>query len=258
MTMKKYMTILLGALLWNCSEDKLPLYNGENAIYFSDTEINFSFGFAAVMDSIIRVPVKATGMLVDRDRTFRVEYDSVSGEEGLHFDALPLEGTFPAGASQGHIALKLNRVEGDNNIYQIHLRLVANEDFSLKLPEKYSSSGDTTDVTRVTLNYSSAFTKPLGWQEMLYGYFSVAKYIIACEVTGRDESFWKVNASQTSMALAPPLAAYINGKILAGRDQALRDPGNTDPADKGFMTMRGANAYYAEYVKIPADWEPAE
>ncbi|MDR0766084.1 MAG: DUF4843 domain-containing protein [Odoribacteraceae bacterium] len=255
--MKKYLIFLLGVLLVNCSEDTLPLYNGVESIYFDKTgEINFSFGLLAVNDSTISIPVTATGPIVDRDRRFRVLYDSVSGQEGLHFDPLPDEGIFPAGSSKGYIPIRLHRVNGDNDIYQIHLRLVPSDDFSLDLTEKYSGS-DTIDLTRVILNYSSSITKPNGWQDMIYGYFSVAKYLLASELTGRDETFWRANASQTSIALSPVITIYINSKILAGRDQALRDPGNTDPADKGFMTMRGINSYYGQYVKIPDDWAPA-
>jgi hypothetical protein len=255
--MKKYLIIVATSLLlWNCSEDKLPLYSGENAVYFKEKEINFAFGLMTVMDSVLRVPVTSTGAPVDHDRHFSVVYDSVSGTPGVHFDSLPAEGIFPANSSTGYIPVKLHRVNGDDAIYEIHFRLVPNDEFSINLPEKYNQR-DTTDVTRAKLLYSSDITKPQGWQEVVYGYFSVSKYIVASKITGRDASFWSQNASQTSMALAPAIATYINSKILAGRDQALRDPGNPDPADKGFMTMRGANDYYAQYVKIPDDWEPA-
>ncbi|MDR2414490.1 MAG: DUF4843 domain-containing protein [Odoribacteraceae bacterium] len=255
--MKKYLTILLIPLLAACSEDKLDLYHGVESIYFTTTEVNFSFGLLTVNDSTVNIPVTATGPIFDRDRHFRVVYDSVSGEEGVHFDPLPAECVFPAGQSRGYIPVRLHRVNEDNEIYQIHARLLPSDDFTLDLTEKYSGA-DTVDITRAVLNFSSAITRPAGWQEIIYGYFSVAKYLLASELTGRDESFWKANASQTSMALSPVIAIYINSKILAGRDQALRDPGNTQPEDKGFMTMRGINAYYGQYVTIPADWAPAD
>ena len=254
--MKKCLIILLGVLFASCSEDTLPLYSGNESIYFKEANRNFSFGTMAVNDTTLLVNVTATGPIVDRERRFRVVYDSISGEDGVHFDPLPEEGVFPAAATTGYIPITLHRVVGDDEIHQIHLRLVPNEDFSLDLTEKYIEH-DTTDLTRTILNYSSSLARPRGWQDMIFGYFSVAKYLVACEVTGRDESFWNQNASQTSIALSPAICIYINSKILAGRDQALRDPGNTDPADKGFMTMRGINYYYGEYVKIPDDWAPA-
>jgi hypothetical protein len=259
--MRKYVIILIGFFLWNCSEDMVPFYSGEHAIYFvqgnTPGEVNFAFGSLGVMDSVIRVAVTSTGPIVDYERRFRVEYDSVSGEEGIHFDSLPAEGIFPAGAANGYVPIRLRRVQDDQEIYTIRIRLVENEEFTLNLPEKYENR-DTIDLVRMNLNYSSAFTKPLGWQELVYGYFSVAKYVVACEVTGRDATFWNANASQTSMALAPAIASYVNGRILAGRDQALRDPNNPYPQDKGFMTMRGAYATYAPTVDIPDDWEPAD
>ncbi|MDR2131651.1 MAG: DUF4843 domain-containing protein [Odoribacteraceae bacterium] len=257
--MKKYVVLLLvlpGLLFTRCAEDTLPFYSGGESVYFENKEINFSFGFSTVMDSVIRVPVIATGPVVDRDRYFLVAYDSISGEEGTHFDPLPARGIFPAGQSRGYVPVRLLRVPGENEIRRVEMRLVAGDDFSLNLPFKFAG-GDTTDVTRFTLNYSSAFTQPRGWMDMLYGYFSIAKYIVVCEITGKDESYWKQLPSFTSMPLAPAISTYINSKILAGREHALRDPGNTDPRDKGFMTMRGISSTYGQYVTIPDDWAPA-
>ncbi|MDR1274381.1 MAG: DUF4843 domain-containing protein [Odoribacteraceae bacterium] len=254
--MKKYLIILATSLLlWNCSEDKLPLYSGEHAVYFKEKEINFSFGLMSVMDSVVRVPVTSTGAPVGYDRHFRVVYDSVSGTPGTHFDPLPVEGIFPADSSTGYIPVKLRRVEGDDAIYEINLRLVANDEFSINLPEKYDQR-DTIDVTRAKLTYSSAMTMPPAWVVGMFGYFSATKYVLFCELTGRDASFWSVPQNfSLCMALAAPISTYIDEKILAGRDHALRDPGNPNPEDKGFLTLRGA--IYLTYTRIPDDWEPA-
>jgi hypothetical protein len=261
--MKKYLIILaaLAFFLWNCEEDKLPFYSGDESVYFSEQEINFAFGLFAVMDSVLYLPVTVTGGPIDRDRHFSVVYDSVGGTPDLHFDPLPVEGIVPAGDVTGYLPVSLHRVDGDDAIYSIYARLVPSEDFAMSLKEKYDAiTGDTLDVTRLTLTYSSNITKPAYWMDVLYGYFSVAKYLLACELTGRDATFWNNPPSGAApMAYAMAISTYVNSRILAGRDEALRDPGNTRPADKGFMTMYGVyESMGGSFVPIPAEWEPAD
>jgi hypothetical protein len=261
--MKKYFIILsaLALFLWNCEEDKLPFYSGNASVYFAQQEVNFAFGLLTVMDSVVYMPVIATGGPVDRDRHFSVVYDSVGGTPGIHFDPLPVEGTIFAGSASGLIPVNLHRVEDDKAIYSIYARLVPSEDFAMNLEEIYEPiTGDTIDVTRLTLTYSSDIAKPVGWMDVLYGYFSVAKYLVACEITGRDATFWNSMPSGSyPMAYAMAISTYVNSRILAGRDEALRDPGNTRPEDKGFMTMFGVYAGMGgSFISIPAEWEPAD
>ncbi|MDR1414490.1 MAG: DUF4843 domain-containing protein [Odoribacteraceae bacterium] len=256
--MKKYITILAAALfLAACEEDKLPLFSGEPVVYFESQSVSFGFGLLTVMDSTVRVPVLATGNLVDRDRHFAIAYDTIQGTPGTHFDPLPAEGILPANSHRGYVYVNLHRLMTDDSTYHIAMRLLPNDEFSINLPELFTGA-TPFDATTALLSYTSTIAKPLGWQEMVYGYFSVAKYFAASEATGRGPDFWSTGASQVSMMLSPIIANYVNSRILAGRDHALRDPGNTDPADKGFMTMRGINSYYGQYVKIPDDWAPAE
>jgi hypothetical protein len=250
--MKKYLirlaTGLSLLLLWNCSEDTLPFYSGENTVYFAQDSITFSFGLLTVPDTLLRVPVDVAGQIAGHERRFTVTYDSVSGTPGVHFDTLPLEGILPANSSKGYIPVRLLRVPGDKAHYMIRARLVASDEFALKFPRQ-----------DLKLVYTSNVTQPAGWVEMFFGYFSPAKYEVVCEVTGRDGAFWLDPISiGLGLALCPLVATHINSKILAGRDHALRDPDNLDPDDKGFMTLRGVVSYYAQYVKIPGDWEPAK
>jgi hypothetical protein len=259
--MKKYIIIILAAtaaLLYNCGEDKMPFYSGNHSVYFLQPETNFSFGLLTVTDSTILLPVTVTGGPVDHDRHFDIVYDSVSGTPGVHFDTLPTRGIIPADSVSGGCRVTLHRVANDNAAYTIRARLVPNDDFRLDVKEKYHR-GDTIDVTRFTLNYSSYITKPKIWDDRMFGYFSVAKYLVACDVTGRGAEFWGGKPDgQETMGYAVAIAVYINSKIAAGRDHALRDPDNPNPEDKGFMTMKGASPIFTGTVlAIPGDWAPA-
>ena len=254
--MRKYIVILLGLFLWSCSQEKMPLYNGKTCIYFNikstvgasfTDEMNFSFGLLNVMDSVLQIPVMATGDLVDYDRYFDFVMDSTTATEGVHFE-LPEKGVIPAGKEVGYIAVPLHRIVDDEEIYQLHLRLLPNETFELNLPEAYVSS-DTVDLLRMTLNFSSSITKPRTWMDSWFGYFSVAKYNTFCEICGKDASYWEGTPNDTAhIALGNVMWAYVEQKMLEGPEAALRDPSNKQ--EKGYMTMRGMSGY----MKVPDSW----
>lgn len=254
--MRKYIVILLGLFLWSCSQEEMPLYKGKTCVYFNikdaislsaTDEMNFSFGLLNVMDSVFQIPVMATGDLVDYDRYFDFVMDSTTATEGVHFE-LPEKGVIPAGKETGYIAVPLHRIVDDEEIYQLHLRLLPNETFELNLPEAYVSS-DTVDLLRMTLNFSSSITKPMMWMDAYFGYFSVAKYNAFCDICGKDASYWEgYPSAMLHLALANVMKAYIEQKMLEGPEAALRDPSNKQ--EKGYMTMRGVSGY----MKVPDSW----
>ena len=254
--MRKYIVILWGLFLWSCSQEEMPLYEGKTCIYFNikdgvsssfTDEMNFSFGLLNVMDSVLQIPVMATGDLVDHDRYFDFVMDSTTATEGVHFD-LPEKGVIPAGKEVGYIAVPLHRIVDDEEIYQLHLRLLPNETFELNLPEAYVSS-DTVDLLRMTLNFSSSITQPRYWMDAFFGYFSLAKYNTFSEICGKDDSYWSASPNAlVHIALANVMQAYIEQKMLEGPEAALRDPSNKQ--EKGYMTMRGVSGY----MEVPDSW----
>ena len=255
--MRKYIIILLGLFLWSCTQEEMPLYNGKTCVYFAvknplneskfADEMNFSFGLLNVMDSVFQIPVAATGDLADHDRYFDFVVDSTTATEGVHFE-LPEQGVIPAGKNVGAISIPLHRIVDDEQIYNLHLRLIPNETFELNLPEAYVDQ-DTVDLVRMTFNFSSSISTPRMWMDAWFGYFSVAKYNTFSEVCGKDASYWDSNPpAMAHIALGNVLKAYIEQKMLEGPEEALRDPSNKQ--EKGYMTMRGMS----NYMKVPDSW----
>ncbi len=262
--MKTYIIILLGILLWNCSQVTVQEYNGTANIYFSNWkddregyfsgEMNFGFGFLSIMDTVIHIPVTGTGDTTGYDRYFDFTVDSLTGHLGVDIE-LPQQGILPAGSATGYIPVTLHRIAGDDNIYEIYFRLLPNETFGLSLPEAWVSN-EKIDLTRMKLSYSSAITQPKGWIEMAYGYFSLAKYNLFNEMFGKDASYWEqLPTGMTPVSLGNNFKIYIETKIMQGADHALADPQNT--AERGYMTMRKATMLNP-IMEIPAEWPDAD
>lgn len=260
--MKRYILILSIFFLWSCQEEELPLFHGKTCVYFSvmdnlttdkyTNQMSFSFGLTTAMDTVINVPVKGTGDTVGYDRYFSYVVDSTSAQEGVHFDKLPEKGIFPAGSATGYIPVTLHRILDDNELYHMYFRLVSDNEFEVNIPAAYYNS-DTTDLTRLTLSFSSSIAKPPYWMDNFFGYFSLAKYNLCYELTGQDWSK-SVNA-MLMVAYGNIFKNYVESKILEGKEAALRDPQNKYKGEEGYMTMRG---HYQGYEKIPAEWFESE
>ena len=257
--MKKYIYIigLLVFSLWSCQEDEVMQWQGKTCIYFSymdpanrdrfSNDMGFSFGLTNSMDTVIYIPVTATGDPVNYDREFSYVIDSITGVEGVQYDPLPAKGIFPADSTEGYIAVSLHRVLDDDSLYYMYFRLIPDENFEINIPEAYS--GDTTSLTRFTFSYSSSIAKPQYWMDGYLGYFSLAKYNVCYELTGQT---WQTRPNAMLMiAYGQIFQTYVESRILEGKDAALRDPSNHEPGEEGYMTMRGI---YGNYVTIPEEW----
>ena len=256
--MKNYILILLCFLLWNCQEDELPLYHGKSCVYFSAmsnidysvfvNQMSFSFGMTSVMDTVLYLPVTGTGDTTGYDRYFSFVVDSTTAQEGLHFDPLPEKGILPAGSAVGYIPITLHRVLDDDSLYQIHFRLVSDNEFEVNIPEAYDDSNDTTDLTRLTLTFSSSIAQPNGWIVQMLGYFSLAKYNLCYELTG--ETWETIPNASLAMAYGNIFNNYISSRILEGKEKALKDPQNKQ--EGGYMSMRGRTM--GSVMNVPEEW----
>ena len=149
--MKYYYLLLLIALFcWNCQEDKLDTYDGQDGVYFinlyatriltsddwfSDTT-NFSFALVNASDTVINLGVRVMGNMVDYDRTFRINY-TTNATAGIHYDELESEYTIPANNSDSYIPIHIYReaIESDTTFY-IELQLISNDNFAQNMPFK--------------------------------------------------------------------------------------------------------------------------
>ena len=257
--MKKYIYIIGAVLLslWSCQEDEVFQWQGKTCIYFSymeagssdkfSNDMGFSFGLTNSMDTIIQIPVTATGDLVDYERTFSYVIDSITGVEGVQYDPLPAKGVFPANSNTGYIPVSLHRILDDDSLYYMHFRLISDENFEINIPDAYEDS-DTTSLTRFTFSYSSSIAKPTYWMDAFLGYFSLAKYNLCYELTG--QTWTTMPQAMQAVAYGQIFQSYIESRILEGKDAALRDPSNHEPGEEGYMTMRGKSGA----MTIPEEW----
>ena len=254
-----YTIAFLGLFLCSCQEDEVFEWRGRDCIHFYQEvknpndlvfEMGFSFGLTDIMDTVIRIPVSGSGEIKNYDRYFSFVVDSVSGVEGVHYD-LPEKGIFPADSATGYIPVPLHRVYDDDSLYCIRFQLVSNDEFEVNLPT-FTVSGKEKDLTRYTLNYSSAIAPPQFWtlmEKYYLGYFSLAKYNLWYEMSGMDLQT-SPNAS-AFVGVATLFENYIKSKISEGKESALKDPQNHAAGEEGYMTMRGKNGYKNP---IPQEW----
>lgn len=274
--MKYYYLLLLIALFcWNCQEDKLDTYAGQDSIYFinyertsnldrytySDTT-TFSFAMVTVSDTIIPIGVRAMGNMVDYDRVFQIRYNT-NASAGIHYDALEEEYVFPTNTVETYIPIHIYRenIENDTTFY-IEIQLLANEHFSTNIPFKEITDGgvtDTLDITRHVLAFSNRLTEPTIWSSIEAAYvgeWTEAKFIFINEILGINPADWYGSTSlwgdilNTVQAGTVFITNYLNS-LIAQDDYVNypKDPDNSDPADKGYLTIVG--------IEIPSHWPDA-
>lgn len=276
--MKYYYLLLLIALFcWNCQEDKLDTYDGQDGVYFinlyatriltsddwfSDTT-NFSFALVNASDTVINLGVRVMGNMVDYDRTFRINY-TTNATAGIHYDELESEYTIPANNSDSYIPIHIYReaIESDTTFY-IELQLISNDNFAQNMPFKElieDGVTDTLDITRHVLAFSNGLYEPTIWVSIdgaYVGEWTEAKFIFINEMLeinpadwyGSNASLWMdiMNKVQSGTVF---ITNYLNS-LIAQDDYANypKDPDNSDPADKGYLTIVG--------IEIPSHWPDA-
>ena len=131
--------ILIALCCWNCQEDKLAIYDGQNGIYFinlygptsldkdvyTDTT-SFSFAFVTKSDTVIHLGVRAMGDMMDFDRPFQIKVNSTA-TAGVHYDELQSEYILPAGNTDSYVPIHIYRenIDADTTFY-IEVQLIPN------------------------------------------------------------------------------------------------------------------------------------
>jgi hypothetical protein len=264
--MKKITTMICtGLALLGCAEDDLKLYNGRSAIYFEALEVNtgrildtidFGFGPTPLVEVELALRVKATGDVMDTDRRFKVKVENTDdATPGIDFD-VDSSFTFPAGAPEAAVAVKLYRgPEDDDTTRFVTLRLVPNEHFDTSLPYRYRTTTDSVDVTRMTVQFTSAMPRPQYYMEVVMGYFSVDKLLLVNELCNLTYAQWTVNIPPMQMiGYGQALKNYLQYRISLGPDMAIKDP--SPKSHRGYMCI-GTSSYVTPDVVIPSDWPDA-
>lgn len=169
-----------------CSENETAIYQGDNAVYFSETTVDdslqYSFASGLKSEDVVQIPVRIIGQSVDEDRTIAYEVSTKStAKERIHYKPLPGEIRLRAGCVE--TAIDVTVMDGDPDLEQNTVELVidlkANKDFVLGFPENLS----------VRLLITKQLVKPSYWDfplSLYYGNYSKAKHQLCIQVQGFD------------------------------------------------------------------------
>lgn len=200
--MKRLLIICLVAFcLTSCFKNNLiPTYHGVANIYFTTAKIDNAFklpdGFGrnsltvsfglipSKEDSLVKIPVRITGKIVDYDRKYRVKIlrDTSTAKKGVNFSFYKEDFTIEAGeyADSIQIMLKNASTLGNGQVF-VAFKLVPNEYFSTKLDHKIIN-GDTLSFTKFKLYSSHIIEKPKNWWAYYLGRFTDKKFLLMGEV----------------------------------------------------------------------------
>jgi hypothetical protein len=266
--MKKIIIAYIVLVACACTKEDIELYDGGTAIYFEELQVNtlrimdtieFGFGPTPFTECEIPIRVKATGDVMDVDRRVNVKVENTENAlRGRDFDA-DTEFTFPAGAASSTVSVKLYRgAEDDDTTRFVTLRLEPNEYFSTDLPFRYRTSSDSVDVTRITIQFTSAMPQPRYYMTMVMGYFSVDKLLLVNELCNMTYDKWHLSSvpAMTMIGYATTLRNYLVYRASLGPDMAIKDP--SPNSKRGYMCMgAGYGGYGGADVVIPAEWPDA-
>lgn len=268
--------VLIAVCCWNCQEDKLAIYDGQDGIYFvnyyapntnaenvyTDTT-SFSFALVSVSDSVMHIGVQGLGNTMGIDRPFRVKVVNTNAVAGVHYDELQSEYILKANNVNSSVPIHLYResIPADTTFY-IELELVANDYFvpNVEFKEVKQTGGvtDTIYITRHVLTFSNSLYEPTPWISLksYVGEWTETKFHFINETLSIDPALWYGESSKWSdlmwkvMAGAVFMKNYLNSLIV--QDDYInypKDPDNSDATAKGYMTVPS--------VTIPEDWPNA-
>ena len=266
--------LLITLCCWNCQEEKLATFDGQNGIYFinyyrnnntakelyTDTT-SFSFVWTTASDTVVHLGVRGLGKVMDYDRPFRVKVANTNAVAGVHYDELQSEYILKADTTYSSVPIHIYResIAHDTTFY-IEVELVANDYFVPNIPFKEVSNNgiDTIYITRQVLAFSNKMEEPEPWQyvKSFVGEWTEAKFTYINETFSLDPAIWYGDKSQWNTIMnrvqagATFLTNYLNS-IIAKNDYANypKDPDNSDINAKGYLTIPG--------ITIPSDWPNA-
>lgn len=170
----------------SCSESEVPLYSGEDGIYFNNrTSANVLTDsteqtFIYIEENTIDVPVtiQVMGHAADYDRPVSL---TVTGNatEGTDY-TLPVEAVVKAGEYKIDYIVRLIKTdELSSTVKRMQLHLAANDHFVTRFThegDSTSASSPYASALTYTIRFSNQFTvPPVGWNKDFAGEFSVRK-----------------------------------------------------------------------------------
>ncbi len=205
---------LMILLVSGCKKEGVALFDDETAsnnIYFYGTSVttagafgsggvvlptnlnSFSFGFlpASKKDTILQLPIQATGSIRNVDRPYVLSIaDSSTMVKGIHYDILNTKLAIKAGKTQDTIRVKVYRnAQFQTKPYRLYLSLKPNENFTTVL-----STLVETKTAGGMINYSISADdiagKPTFWDasycDYFWGPYSLKKLNLYVQVCNLD------------------------------------------------------------------------
>ena len=206
----KYMLfiIVVGSILLNGCEKDLDTYEGGCGIYFNNNEmLSDTVGVAWGMlpgtqkTQTLTLQVDLYGTVAPYDRSFSIEVvsaedDTLRAEEGVDYDAFPLEYVIPANEASTEINVPLLRRENlSEKPRRFTIKLIENEELRFL----YSRQMMVDSVTYRPLDFQRVivmtedFPQPGWWSregQSRFGDFSQKKASLICDVMGIDRETW--------------------------------------------------------------------
>jgi hypothetical protein len=238
-----------------CKRDNIMTYNATDNIYFdyrqnatptnpgfpSDSmDYSFAYSDASVTETVISIPVSASGAPQNRDRQYSLSIDEGgTAKEGVHFELPPL--IIRAGRVHDTLFLKLKRtLDLQEKKVHVTLRLQPGEEFGTALNRRLSF-GDTIQMLSFKISVTDELGEGPQWSTYAsyFGTFSKKKMLLMHEIVGLPLDFWSVST------LGSPERAYAT--YYAGamsrylKDQA--ENGNTIYEEDGVTPMKMGTDY---------------
>lgn len=239
-------------ILFSCSQHDIPLYSGQDAIFF-DQQYGVAwfdtlrqshqiyslvpFGVMAKKDSTVMVKVETTGFIRDYDRPFSIEIvaDSTTAIPGEEYELPQTDFVIRAGQNSCYIPVTFHSSERmlDETV-QLQIRLVPNEHFTFpfgengigKMPlrqtggDVFTELSTNSDPSIHNIFANRMLRKPKGWNDVQFGYYySTTKYALILDITERELG-WNVIDFDTdpnnkmSISRAPVVAKHVSRYLM--------------------------------------------
>lgn len=261
----KYIIFLL--VLWvccqACQEDDLDTYSGTSGVYFASRangnstdytdHTSFSFAFAPVPDTVVRISVRGYGDVVGYDRPFKVSVEGGNAVEGVNFEILAEELVLKADSIFTYVPVRIFKEGCKDTTLSIDLRLERNEYFVQNVPFKVNGR-DSIDITHHVLMFTDKLEMPDLWIGL--GYWSETKFYFLNKEMGVDPEEWYDESKANELfkrvtGMGTYMVNYLN--MFVEKNDYVNMP--KDPlGPRGYMTFESSSG---NKVTIPASWPAA-
>jgi hypothetical protein len=224
--MKKYILLVILAAVFNaCEYETLPVYSGENQVYFNYADdlydantpvidsllVHFGYDIVPKADTTITVAIKIMGSIADYDRPvdFIIIDSLTTAVVGQDIELLKDKSFITANKVTGKIAVKLKNTENLNDtVLRVAFLLVENQHFKADYDQtRYASINNKGNIAsnRYRILFDNSSDMPNLWAHATYavrfntffGPYSTKKFRIMCELFHFDWDYFTYLPNET-------------------------------------------------------------